>query len=61
MEDVQASEWVARCSGRLQQQWRTVDPAQLDEVALDLWHDARWRGLEPEVAAVEWLRQGVLC
>ncbi|HEX6704933.1 MAG TPA: hypothetical protein VF169_09255 [Albitalea sp.] len=61
MEEVQASEWVARCSARLQQQWRTVDPAQLDEVAFELWSDARWRMFEPETAAVEWLRQGVLC
>jgi hypothetical protein len=60
MQEGGASEWVARCSRRLQQQWRTVDPAQLDEVATDLWNDARWRLFEPETAAVEWLRQGVL-
>jgi hypothetical protein len=60
MDEIHETEWIQQCSRRLQQQWRTVDPLQLDEVAVDLCADPRWRGMAPEVAAVEWLRQGVL-
>jgi hypothetical protein len=48
--------WVAACSHRLQQQWRTVDPDLLEELAASLWNDERFRRLEPIDAAVEWLR-----
>jgi len=60
MNEMQATEWIATCSLRLQQQWRTVDPSCLDEVAAELWADARWRQMPPSEAAVQWLRQGVL-
>jgi len=48
--------WIALCAHRLQRQWRTVDPEQLDEVAGDLWSDERLRRLAPADAAVDWLR-----
>jgi hypothetical protein len=48
--------WIALCAHRLQRQWRTVDPEQLDEVAGDLWNDERLRRLAPSDAAVDWLR-----
>jgi len=48
--------WIALCAHRLQRQWRTVDPAQLDEVAGDLWNDERLRQLAPADAAADWLR-----
>jgi len=48
--------WIAVCAHRLQRQWRTVDPEQLDEVAGDLWNDERLRQLPPADAAVDWLR-----
>ncbi|PZQ02490.1 MAG: hypothetical protein DI587_03315 [Variovorax paradoxus] len=48
--------WIAACAHRLQLQWRTVDPGQLEEVAADLWGDERLRDLEPVQAAGEWLR-----
>lgn len=51
--------WIARCSERLQRQWPTIDPTRLDDLALDLAREARWRSLEPEQAALEWLRQGI--
>jgi hypothetical protein len=60
MQQLQASEWIDQCSKRLQDHWRTVDPVQLDDVAIGLWSEPRWRALQPEDAAVEWLRQGVL-
>jgi hypothetical protein len=60
MQEIHASEWIDRCSTRLQEQWRTVDPTQLDDMAIDLWRDPHWRAMPPEQAAVEWLRQGVL-
>jgi hypothetical protein len=60
MQQLDASEWVDRCSKRLQAHWRTVEPAQLDEVAGDLWGNSHWRAMLPEAAAIEWLNQGVL-
>lgn len=48
--------WLHRVSTRLQAQWPTVDPQQLDDVALDLWRDERLRAMPPEEAAVAWLR-----
>ena len=53
------SEWVARCSARLHAQWPRLQREQRDEVARDLWNDQRWQHSEPEVAVVEWLRQGI--
>ena len=60
MQAMHASEWMDRCSKRLQMQWRTVEPTQLEDVAIELWRDPHWRAMSPEVAAVEWLKLGVL-
>ncbi|EHR72071.1 hypothetical protein BurJ1DRAFT_3262 [Burkholderiales bacterium JOSHI_001] len=60
MEDVGVCEWIRRCSARLQAQWRTVDPEELEQVAVDLLRDARLRAMPPEQAAVAWLSLGVL-
>ena len=49
-------QWLAAVSARLQQQWPRIDPAQLDELALDLWRDEKLRAMEPERAAEDWLR-----
>jgi hypothetical protein len=43
-------------SARLQQQWPTIDPTRLDDLALDLWRDEKLRSMLPERAADEWLR-----
>ncbi len=56
---METSEWVARCSARLHAQWPRLQREQRDELAMDLWRDLRWQRSEPEVAAVEWLRQGI--
>lgn len=56
---METSEWIARCSARLHAQWPRLHRDQRDEVARDLWHDQRWQQSEPEVAVVEWLRQGI--
>ena len=47
--------WIAVCAHRLQRQWRTIDPDQLDELAADLWKDERLRSLAPDEAATRWL------
>lgn len=47
--------WIAVCAHRLQRQWRTVDPEQLDELAADLWEDEKLRALAPDEAATLWL------
>lgn len=54
-----AQEWVARCSARLHAKWPRLHQDMRDEVAADLWNDERWQRMEPEIAVVEWLRQGV--
>lgn len=51
-----AAEWLATMSARLQQQWPTIDPMRLDDLAVDLWRDEALRGMPPERAAEEWLR-----
>lgn len=47
--------WIAVCAHRLQRQWRTIDPEQLDEVAAELLRDERLREMPPDAAAVAWL------
>jgi hypothetical protein len=54
-----ANEWVARCSARLHAQWPRLQREQRDEVAAEIRRDSRWQQLEPEQAAVQWLRQGI--
>ncbi|WP_307658654.1 hypothetical protein [Variovorax paradoxus] len=51
-----ATLWIAACAHRLQQQWHTVDPLELEDVARDLWRDERLRTMLPDAAAVEWLK-----
>lgn len=57
--DTDEREWVTRCSARLHAQWPRIGREQRDEMATELWADVRWRSIEPERAAVEWLRQGM--
>jgi hypothetical protein len=57
MDDV---EWIARCAGRLQAQWPRAERDALLDAAAELHAEGRWRRLAPEVAAVAWLRLGVL-
>jgi hypothetical protein len=56
---METAEWVARCSARLHARWHTLDRETRDDVARDLAGEQRWRAMEPECAAVEWLRQGI--
>lgn len=55
MDTLPAHIWIAACAHQLQQQWRTVDPAQLEELAGDLWRDESLRVLSPDEAARVWL------
>lgn len=41
MQSAPSSTWIAACAQRLQQQWHTVDPRDLEDVARDLWSDER--------------------
>lgn len=52
-------EWIFRCATRLHEQWPRADEVELADTARDLWLEPRWREMEPEVAAVQWLRQGI--
>ena len=49
-------DWLRAMSERLQQQWPTIDPQRLDDLALDLWRDERLRALPAPEAAEVWLR-----
>lgn len=56
MTELTPSQWTAQCADRLQLRWRTLDRMQLEEAAMALWREARWRGMAPAQAAAEWLR-----
>ncbi|WP_428573033.1 hypothetical protein [Ramlibacter sp.] len=49
------SQWIAACAVELAARWRTVPPALLEELAVDLWRDERLRILDPAAAARAWL------
>jgi len=48
--------WIAACAHELAKRWRTVDPKELEAVALELAHDQHLREMLPIDAATEWLR-----
>lgn len=52
--------WQARCAARLRVQWPRLQAVETGEAAAELWADEHLRKMEPEQAAVEWLRRGVL-
>ena len=56
---MEASQWIARCALRLREEWTRPAGADLAEAAAELWEQARWREMEPEAAAVAWLRLGI--
>lgn len=53
-------DWLQRCADRLRRQWPHVPTEVLEDTARDLMSDYELRHKAPEVAAVEWLRRGVL-
>lgn len=55
MDTLLPTQWIAQCADRLHQHWRTVQPAQLEELAVDLWKDEQLRAMLPEEAAAVWL------
>lgn len=55
MDTLLPTQWIAQCADRLHQHWRTVEPAQLEELAVDLWKDVQLRAMPPEEAAAVWL------
>jgi hypothetical protein len=56
MDTVPVNLWIAACAHRLQQQWHTIDPLELEDVARDLWRDERLRAMQPDEAAMDWLK-----
>ncbi len=49
-------DWLRAVSERLQQQWPSIDPQRLDDLALDLSRDERLRALPARDAAEVWLQ-----
>jgi hypothetical protein len=60
MTPTDPADWIRRCADRLYEQWPRADREILEDTAMDLLGSEKWRRLNPEVAAVAWLRQGVL-
>ena len=54
-----AAEWTWKCAERLHEQWPRVDRVDLEHLAEALHTEDRWKGMEPDDAALEWLRQGI--
>lgn len=52
-------EWTWRCAEQLHEQWPRVDRSDLENVAEALHREDRWRTLRPEVAAMQWVAQGI--
>jgi hypothetical protein len=55
MEVLRPTEWIAKCAERLHDRWHTVEPAQLEEVAVDIWKNDQLRSMGPVDAAAFWL------
>ena len=55
MHQLAQPDWIAIAAHRLQHRWRSINPGQFDDVASELWNDARLRELEPVVAVDVWL------
>ncbi len=55
MDQLSPTQWVTQCAERLHEHWQTVESAQLEEVAMELWRDSHLRALPPAEAATLWL------
>jgi hypothetical protein len=55
MENLLPTQWIAQFAQRLQERWRTIDQAVLEEVAMDLWKRTEYRVMSPQEAADVWL------
>lgn len=55
-----AQEWQRSVAARLQNQWPTIPIDELLDAAGDLWCDEQWRAMQPDEAALTWLKLGVL-
>lgn len=53
-------EWIKQCADRLQQQWPRANRKDLEDAARELLAKEYWRTQPAEIAAVTWLRLGVL-
>lgn len=56
MDEMTPTQWIAKCAERLHERWQTLQPTQLEEVAIDIWRDPAFRSLSPVDAATAWLR-----
>lgn len=56
MDELTPSQWIAKCGEKLHERWQTVQPAQLEEVAVVIWQDTKLRSMSPDEAATTWLR-----
>jgi hypothetical protein len=53
---MEEAEWFQKCAQRLHQQWPQLDQDDLEHLAKSLWTEERWKRLDPDEAALTWLR-----
>ena len=51
-----APDWIALAAHALAHRWPNIPPAQLEDVAADLYRDEARRALSPAEAMARWLR-----
>lgn len=55
MDEITPTQWIVKCSERLQERWATVDQVQQEETAVTIWSNAKLRSMSPKEAAALWL------
>lgn len=56
MDELTPTQWITKCAERLHERWQTVETAQLEEVAVEIWQNRNLRAMEPAEAASSWLK-----
>jgi hypothetical protein len=59
-DDIPTDMWIFYCARQLKMHWRTVDPEQLEELAVDLALESHLRQLSPQAAAAKWLEPALV-
>jgi hypothetical protein len=54
-----ADDWTFKFARQLHQQWPRVDQTDLEHLAEALLTEERWKSMESNEAAMQWLRQGI--
>ena len=58
-DEMNPHEWTWRCAESLHEQWPRVDRVDVEHMAEALHREERWKAMEPQKAAEQWLQQGI--